>query len=157
MKKYIKIFLLGLTALYSTGCYKEPDIISEIVDKKGKVPQISIVWLGTQRTVAASLAVAPNLTVPVNTNTFLNFEFTGLESAKEFKVYWAPTSAGTKTLVSTTPAGGQTYDAAIRQYKIAVPIQAPATAGSRVYFGEIVGQNGLNSEFRSATLTITAQ
>lgn len=143
--------------MFSKGCYEEPDIISEIVDSKGNVPQISIVWLGTTRTVSASLAVAPNLSVPVNTNTFLNFEFTGLESAKEFKVYWAPTAAGTKTLVSTTPAGGQTYDANIRQYKLAVPIQAPATAGSRVYFGEIVGQNGLSSEFRSATLTITAQ
>lgn len=157
MKRYIRLIALGLSTVFFTACYEEPDIVGEYVDSVGNVPQLSMVWLGTVRTLQASLAVAPNQTVPVNTNTFLNLEFTGLEAAKEFKVYWAPTAAGTKTLVATVPAGGQTYDATIRQYKVAVPIQAPSAAGTRVYFGEIVGQNGLNSEFKSATLTTTAQ
>lgn len=155
--KDIKIFLftlLALSAVFMTGCYKEPDLLSEISTSKGKVAQISVVWIGTTRTITANTSVITGLTAAPGTNTNFNIEFTSEVPVKEFRVYWAPTASGTQTLVTTIPGGTQKYDATLRNYVLAVPITAQTTAKtSRVFFAEIVAESGLVSAQRSATLT----
>ncbi|MBA4852683.1 hypothetical protein [Emticicia sp. BO119] len=155
--KNIKIFLctlLALSAILMTGCYEEPDLINEITATKGKVAQISVVWLGTTRTTTANTSVITGLTAAPGTNTNFNIEFTSEVPVKEFRVYWAPTASGTKTLVATVPAGTQKYDAILRNYVLAVPVTAQETPKtSRVFFAEIVAENGLVSAQKSATLT----
>ena len=155
--KNIKIFLftlLTLSTVFMTGCYEEPDLLSEISTSKGKVAQISVVWLGTTRTITANTSVVTGLTTAPGTNTNFNIEFTSEVPVKEFRVYWAPTASGTQTLVATIPAGTQKYDATLRNYVLAVPITAQTAAKtSRVFFAEIVTENGLVSAQKSATLT----
>jgi hypothetical protein len=155
--KNIKVFLftlLALSAVFMTGCYEEPDLLSEITTSKGKVAQISVVWIGTTRTITANTSVVTGLTTAPGTNTNFNIEFTSEVPIKEFRVYWAPTASGTQTLVATIPAGTQKYDAILRNYVLAVPITAQTTAKtSRVFFAEIVAENGLVSAQKSATLT----
>lgn len=157
MKINIKIMLLSLVAassVFLSSCYKEPDLLSELAVSQGKVAQISIVWLGTTRTTAASTAVITGATVVAGSTTNCNIEFTSLVPVKEFKVYWAATATGTQTLVATVPAGGQKYDANLRQYTISVPITAQETKGTtRVFFAEIISENGLASAKKSAILT----
>ncbi|RFS14295.1 hypothetical protein [Emticicia sp. C21] len=146
--------LLALSAVFMTGCYKEPDLLSEISTSKGKVAQISVVWIGTTRTITANTSVVTGLTAAPGTNTNFNIEFTSEVPVKEFRVYWAPTASGTQTLVATIPAGTQKYDATLRNYVLAVPITAQTTAKTaRVFFAEIVAENGLVSAQKSATLT----
>jgi hypothetical protein len=155
--KSIKIFLftlLALSGIFMTGCYKEPDLLSEISTSKGKVAQISVVWIGTTRTTTANTSVVTGLTTAPGTNTNFNIEFTSEVPVKEFRVYWAPTASGTQTLVATIPAGTQKYDATLRNYVLTVPITAQTTAKtSRVFFAEILAENGLVSAQKSATLT----
>jgi hypothetical protein len=152
--KGILFTLLAFSAVFMTGCYKEPDLLSEISTSKGKVAQISVVWIGTTRTTTANTSVVTGLTTAPGTNTNFNIEFTSEVPVKEFRVYWAPTASGTQTLVATIPAGTQKYDATLRNYILAVPITAQTTAKtSRVFFAEIVSENGLVSAQKSATLT----
>ncbi len=155
--KNIKIALFTLLAfstVFMTGCYEEPDLLSEISTSKGKVAQISVVWIGTTRTTTANTSVVTGLTTAPGTNTNFNIEFTSEVPVKEFRVYWAPTASGTQTLVATIPAGTQKYDATLRNYVLTVPITAQTTAKtSRVFFAEIVAENGLVSAQKSATLT----
>lgn len=157
MKKYINRFLLAssiFSSMFLIGCYQEPDLISDLSVSKGKVAQISMVWLGTTRTVNSSLAVLPNLTTDANADTKINIEYTSEVPVKEFRVYYAATSTAAQTLVSTTLAGAQKYDPNTRNYVISLPIKAQETKKtSRVFFAEIVTDNGLVSTQKSATLT----
>lgn len=153
----IKILMLSFVVLASvllTGCYKEPDLLSDLATSKGKVAQISVVWLGTTRTTTSSTAVVTGATVNAASTTNFNIEFTSLVPVKEFRVYWAATATGTQTLVATVPAGGQKYDANIREYTISVPVTAQETKGTtRVFFAQIISENGLASAQKSAILT----
>lgn len=157
MKKNLNImsqFLILLTALSMTGCFKEPDLISDLTVSKGKVAQVAIVWLGTTRQVSSSTAIISGLTVDASASTNFNIEYTSEVPVKEFKVYWAATAAGAQTLVATVPAGTQKYDATLRNYVLAVPVTAQDTKGTtRLFFAEIVTENGLISVQKSATLT----
>ena len=157
MKKNINILFLALTlcsGVFLTSCYEEPDLISEISTSVGKVAQVSVVWLGTTRTVSSSSAVVTGLTVDARASTNFNIEFTSEIPVKEFKIYYAATSTGVQTLVTTIPAGTQKYDEVLRNYVLAVPIKAQETKGTtRVFFAEIIGDNGLASIQKSATLT----
>ena len=140
--------------VFTFGCYDEPDLISDISTSKGKVAQVSIVWLGTTRTVTSSTAVVTGQTVDASSSTNFNIEYTSEVPVKEFRVYWAATATGTQTLVSTIPAGTQKYDAVLRNYVLAVPVKAQDTKGTtRIFFAEIVADNGLVSVQKSATLT----
>jgi hypothetical protein len=142
------------TAVSLFGCYEEPDLISELTVSKGKVAQVSIVWLGTTRTTSSSTAIISGLTTDANAATNFNIEYTSEVPVKEFKVYWAATASGAQTLISTIPAGSQKYDAVLRSYVLAVPIKAQDTKGTtRLFFAEIVAENGLVSVQKSATLT----
>jgi len=157
MKKKLNILslclILSLT-LFMGGCFKEPDLISELTVSKGKVAQVAIVWLGTTRQVSSSTAIISGLTVDANAATKFNIEYTTEVPVKEFKVYWAATAAGTQTLVATIPAGTQKYDATLRNYVMAVPVTAQDTKGTtRLFFAEIVTENGLVSAQKSAILT----
>lgn len=157
MKKlfYIpQVWMMLFSVLLLSGCYKEPDLISELTVSKGKVAQVSIVWLGTIRTTSSSTAIISGLTTDASSSTNFNIEYTSEVPVKEFRVYWAATTSGAQTLVSTIPAGTQKYDAVLRSYVLAVPIKAQDTKGStRVFFAEIVAENGLVSAQKSATLT----
>lgn len=154
MKNNKLVLVLLMLVVFISGCYKEPDLISEISKSVGKVPQVSIVWLGTTRTTAASTAIISGQTVVAGASTFVNVEFTSLVPIKEFRVYYAANATGAQTLVSTTPSGGQKYNADLREYTIAIPITAQAAAGTtRVFFAEIVGTDGLLSAQKSAILT----
>ena len=152
--KVLLFTLLAFSTVFMTGCYEEPDLLNEISTSKGKVAQVSVVWIGTTRTTTANTSVVTGLTTAPGTNTNFNIEYTSEVPVKEFRVYWAPTAAGTQTLVATIPAGTQKYDATLRNYVLAVPITAQATAKTaRVFFAEIVTENGLVSAQKSATLT----
>ncbi len=152
--KVILFTLLAFSTIFMTGCYEEPDLLSEISTSKGKVAQISVVWIGTTRTITANTSVVTGLTTAPGTSTNFNIEYTSEVPVKEFRVYWAPTASGTQTLVATIPAGTQKYDATLRNYVLAVPITAQTTAKtSRVFFAEIVAESGLVSAQKSATLT----
>lgn len=146
-------FMVLLVSVSLFGCYEEPDLISDLVVSKGKVAQVSVVWLGPTRKVAANSAVIAGDTADANSATTFTIEFSSAVPVKEFKVYWAATTAGAQTLVSTVPSGGQKYDAILRSYVITVPIKAQETKGTnRVFFAEIVTDNGLLSIQKSATL-----
>jgi hypothetical protein len=157
MNKNIRLLLFSLLSLSSfvmTGCYEEPDLISDITTSKGKVAQVSVVWLGTTRTTTSSSAVVTGQTVNASAATTFNIEYTTLVPVKEFKVYWAATATGAQTLLTTVPAGGQQYDPAIRCYVVRVPVTAQDTKRTtRVFFAEIVTENGLSSDKKSAVLT----
>ncbi|PLK45514.1 hypothetical protein [Emticicia sp. TH156] len=152
--KVLVFTMLAATAVFMTGCYEEPDLIGDITTSKGKVAQISVVWLGTTRTTTANTSVVANQTTTPGANTNFNIEYTTQVPVKEFRVYWAATATGTQTLLTTIPAGSQKYDATLRSYVLAIPITAQTTAKtSRVFFAEIVTDNGLLSAQKSATLT----
>lgn len=154
MKKNILFVMLALSGFLLTGCYKEPDLISELTTSKGKVPQISVVWIGTTRTTTANTSVITGLTTNAGSTTNFNIEYTSEVPVKEFKVYWAATATGAQTLIATVPAGTQKYDPILRNYVLAVPITAQETKKStRVFFAEIVGADGLLSAQKSAILT----
>lgn len=157
MKKNSNILLLTLalcSGIFLSSCYDEPDLISEISTSVGKVAQVSVVWLGTTRTVTSSSAVVTGLTVDAGATTNFNIEFTSEVPIREFRIYYAATSTGAQTLVATIPAGTQKYDEVLRNYVLAVPVKAQDTKGTtRIFFAEIVGENGLASIQKSATLT----
>jgi hypothetical protein len=154
MKKNVLFVMLALSGFLLTGCYKEPDLISELTTSKGKVPQISVVWIGTTRTTTANTSVITGLTTNAGSTTNFNIEYTSEVPVKEFKVYWAATATGAQTLIATVPAGTQKYDPILRNYVLAVPITAQETKKStRVFFAEIVGTDGLLSAQKSAILT----
>jgi len=152
--KVVLFTLLASSAVFMTGCYEEPDLLSEITTSKGKVAQVAVVWLGTTRTTTANTTVVSAQTIAPGANTNFNIEYTSEVPVKEFRVYWAATATGAQTLLTTIPAGTQKYDATLRNYVLAVPITAQAAAKtSRVFFAEIVTENGLLSAQKSATLT----
>lgn len=157
MNKNIRILLFSLlsfSSLIMTGCYEEPDLISDITTSKGKVAQVSLIWLGSTRTITSSTAVVTGQTVDAKAATTVNIEYTTLVPVKEFKVYWAATATGAQTLVATVPAGGQQYDPKLRCYVVKVPVTAQDTKKTtRVFFAEIVTENGLVSAQKSAILT----
>ena len=153
--KNILFLIWAVFTVFSTaGCYEEPDLINEISTSVGKVAQVSIVWLGTARQVSSSTAIISGLTVDAGSSTNFNIEYTSEIPVKEFRVYWAATATGAQTLVATVPAGTQKYDAVLRNYVLSVPIKAQDTKGTtRVFFAEIVTDNGLLSAQKSAILT----
>lgn len=157
MKRNLNIMLLWLilsSAYFMVGCFQEPDLISDLTVSKGKVAQVAIVWLGSTRQVSSSTAIISGLTVEASAATNFNIEYTTEVPVKEFKVYWAATAAGAQTLITTIPAGTQKYNATLRNYVLAVPITAQETKGTtRLFFAEIVTENGLISAQKSATLT----
>jgi uncharacterized lipoprotein YajG len=157
MKKNTNVFSLVLllsSCFLLQSCYEQPDLISEISTSVGKVAQVSVVWLGTTRQVSSSSAVLPNQTVDAGDTTIFNIEFTSEIPVKEFRVYWAATATGTQTLISTLPSGAEKYDPVLRSYVFKVPVQAPDTKGAtRIFFAEIITDNGLASLRKSATLT----
>ncbi len=157
MNKNIKRLLFLLLCVSSatlTGCYEEPDLISDITTSKGKVAQISVVWLGDKREITANTSVVTGRTVDASSNTFFNIEYTTLVPVKEFRFYWAATATGAQTLITTVPAGTQQYDATLRNYTLRIPVTAQETKRStRLFFAEIITENGLVSAQKSATLT----
>ncbi len=157
MKKYIKLITFaGLLCqvAFLSSCYKEPDLISDITVSLGKVAQVSVVWLGPTRLTTANTSVITGIKVDPKSTTNFNIEYTSELPVKEFRVYWAASATGTQTLVATVPAGGQKYDAVLRNYVLVVPVQAQDTKGTtRTFFAEIITENGLASAQKSAVLT----
>lgn len=154
MKKYIKGVCAILVMIVTlTGCYKEPHLFEDLIDSKGKVAQIPVVWLGDAKVFNASGVLQPGLTVDAGKQVKVNIEYTTEIGVKEFKIYSAATTTGAQTLVSTTPAGGQKYDAELRNYVLSIPVTAPAGKGSTVVlFAEVITENGLASLQKNVTL-----
>ena len=142
MKRIIyQLMTVFVVAMGVTGCYKEPDLFDELLVSKGKVAQIPVVWLGDEKRFNASGVLQPGMAVDAGTTVKVNLEYTTEIGVKEFKIY-------------TTPAGGQKYDATLRNYILAIPIKAPADKGaSMVIFAEIITDNDLASSQKSVTLT----
>jgi hypothetical protein len=144
---------LVLINLPFSGCYKEPDLISDLSESVGKVAQVSVVWLGSTRTTTANNTVVTGLTVEAGTDTFFNIEFTSDVTVKEFRIYTAAAPTASKTLLSTIPSGAQVYDPALRCYALRVPITAPVGSNTvQYYFAEVLTINGLASDPKSAIL-----
>jgi hypothetical protein len=154
MKKYIKIVLTAISAICGlTGCYKEPDLFEDLLVSNGKVAQISVVWLGDTKVFSAAGVLQPGITVDSLSTVNVNIEYTSEVPVKEFKIYSAATTTGAPTLVSTTPAGGQKYDAELRNYVVKVPVTAPKAKNTTlVFFAEVIGENDLASSQRNVTL-----
>jgi hypothetical protein len=154
MKKYIKAIFAILSALFVlTGCYKEPDLFEDLLVSNGKVPQISVLWLGDKKVFSAAGVLQPGITVDSTTTVMVNVEFTSEIPLKEFKLYWAATTTGTQTLISTTPAGTQKYDQELRNYVVKIPITAPKSKNTTwVIFAEAIGDNSMASTQKNVTL-----
>ncbi|WAC09813.1 hypothetical protein [Dyadobacter pollutisoli] len=154
MKKYMKVIFAILSAAFVlTGCYKEPDLFEDLLVSNGKVPQISVLWLGDKKVFSAAGVLQPGITVDSMTTVMVNIEYTSEIPLKEFKIYSAATTSGAQTLVSTTPAGTQKYDTELRNYVMKIPVTAPKSKNTTlVIFAEAIGNNGLASSQKNVTL-----
>jgi hypothetical protein len=154
MKKYIKtVFAIFSATFVLTGCYKEPDLFEDLLVSNGKVPQISVLWLGDTKVFSAAGVLQPGITVDSTTTVMVNIEYTSEIAVKEFKIYSAATTSGTQTLLSTTPAGSQQYDKELRNYVMKVPVTAPKSKNTTVViFAEAIGENSLPSTRKNVTL-----
>ncbi|WP_031525822.1 hypothetical protein [Dyadobacter crusticola] len=157
MKKYIKLACAPLFALvFLSSCYEEPDLFDDLLVSNGKVAQIAVLWLGDTKVYSAAGVLQPGITVDSATMVNVNIEYTSEIGVKEFKVYSAPTTTGTQTLIATVPAGTQKYDAELRNYVVKVPVKAPQARNTTiVLFAEVIADNGLPSSQRNVTLKTT--
>lgn len=154
MKKYITGYFAIMALLATlTSCYKEPDVFEDLIDSKGKVAQIPVVWLGETKVFNSGGVLQPGATVNAGSQVKVNIEYTSEIGVKEFKIYSAATATGTQTLVSTTAAGAEKYDAELRNYVISIPVTAPAGKNATVVlFAEVITENGLASLQKNVTL-----
>jgi hypothetical protein len=154
MKKYITGFFAFMALFVTlTSCYKEPDMFEDLIDSKGKVAQIPVVWLGDTKVFNTGGVLQPGASVAAGSQVKVNIEYTSEIGVKEFKIYSAATATGTQTLVSTTAAGGERYDAELRNYVIGIPVTAPAEKNATVVlFAEVITENGLASLQKNVTL-----
>ncbi|MFC0186164.1 hypothetical protein ACFFJX_28520 [Pseudarcicella hirudinis] len=128
VKNIYKLALLSVIAIFATSCYKENNIIDGILDSKGKVAQIAVFWPGTTRLTATGSLIT-SVTVDTLSSVNCTIEYTTEVDVKEFRLYSAPTAAGTKTLISTVPLKDSKvkFDNDLRNYVVTIPVQAPRT------------------------------
>ena len=145
MKKYIAIFFLITTM---TSCYKENEIVPDVLVSKGKIANISVFWAGTTR-------LTTSVTVDAATQVPVTVEYISEEAVKEFRLYSRPGTTGTFVLLNTTPfaSAGVKYDAKLRNNVANFNVTAPTAKNATIqYAAEIVTTNDLLSALRTVTV-----
>lgn len=149
MKKILSIFSICALMLGGlTGCYKENEIVPDLLTSLGNVPYISVFWAGTTR-------LTTTVTVDSGTDVVLTAEYLSEVPVKEFRLLTRVGTTGTYTLVSTTPlaSAGVVYDAKLRNNVVKFTIKAPAAKNAtQQYAAEITGTNELIGVQRSVTI-----
>jgi hypothetical protein len=145
MKKYIAMFFLIATM---TSCYRENEVVPDVLVSKGKIANISVFWAGTTR-------LTTTITVDATTQVPLTVEYISEESVKEFRLYSRAGTTGTFVLLTTIPvaSAGVRYDTRLRNNVATFNVTAPAVKNATVQFAsEIVTTNDLLSAQRTVTV-----
>ncbi len=145
MKKYIAIFFLITTM---TSCYKENEVVPDVLVSKGKIANISVFWAGATR-LTTTVTVDPTSQVPVTV------EYISEEAVKEFRLYSRNGTTGTFVLLSTIPfaSAGVKYDTKLRNNVASFNVTAPAGKNATTQFAaEVVTTNDLLSAQRTVTV-----
>ena len=150
MKKIFKnILIVATLCIGLSGCYKENDVIDELWVSKGKVAQISVVWLETT-------SRSTTVTVDASTNASMVIEYTSELPVKEIRVYRGATSAevaAATTPYATIPVSAAMYDANLRNYVVKVPVAASTAKNTTVIAGaEVITNNDLPSARKNVTI-----
>lgn len=154
VKNIFKLTLLSAFTIFVTSCYKENNIVDDILDSKGKVAQITVIWAGNNRSTKTG-SIITSVTVKPLTSVNCTIEYTTEIDVKEFRLYSAPTVSGAKTLVVTVPLADSKvrYDKDLRNYVVTIPFIAPdKKAATTIVFAEIVTTNELQSAQKSVTI-----
>jgi hypothetical protein len=138
--------------LFLTSCYKEDDVVTDLWDSKGQVPNVSVWGVGTTTgyKTANTVTVAPGGTA----NLYLQyFAPTGIE-VKEIRLLQRIGAASAPTTALSTIAGNTgKFDQTARQLVLEVPITAPATRNATMtIFIDPVGSNDLLGARRTVTI-----
>lgn len=149
MKKILTIF--SIVALLSS-CYKENEIIPDVLVSKGKIANIAVIWAGPTRPTTT-------LTVDAGTVVPVTLEFFSDEPIKEFKLYSRPATTGTYVLFSTVAVSmaSVVYDAKLRNSVVKFNVTAPAAKNATLQVAaEIITTNELPSGQRTVTIRTKA-
>lgn len=141
MKKYIAIFFVIATM---TSCYKENEIVPDVLVSKGKIANISVFWAGLTR-------LTTTVTVDAASQVPVTMEYISEEPVKEFRLYSRNGTTGTFVLLTTVPfaSAGVKYDDRLRNNIAKFNVTAPPTKNAIVQFAaEIVTTNDLLSTQR---------
>jgi hypothetical protein len=154
--KNIKILLL-MTLLTSslTSCYKENDVVTDLWQSVGKVPNISVWGVGAAAgyTISTTVTVAPG----ANANLYLQYFAPEGITVKEIKIYQRlGATTNPITLVNTLPGSTGQFDQQARQLVLNTPLVASTTRNTAItYFIDAIGSNDLVSARRSVTVRST--
>jgi hypothetical protein len=137
-----------------TSCYKENEIVPEVLVSKGKIANISVFWAGTTR-------LTTTVTVDAATQVPVIVEYISEEPVKEFRLYSRIGTPGTTpgTIVFTGPfvllatvpfaSAGVKYDTKLRNNVATFNVTAPTAKNATIQVAsEIVTTNDLLSAQR---------
>ncbi|MFN4144763.1 MAG: hypothetical protein ACK4GN_02985 [Runella sp.] len=145
----------ALLLIFLTSCYKENDVVADLWENKGLVPNISVWAVGITPgfKTTTSVTVAPSGTV----NLYLQyFAPTGIE-VKELRLFQriGATTAPT-TPLTTIPGNTGKFDQQARQLVLETTLTAPATRNATMtVFIDPVGSNDLVGARRTVTIRTT--
>jgi hypothetical protein len=141
--------------LLLTSCYQENDVVADLWDSKGLVPNVSVWGVGTATgyKTATTVTVAPG----ASANLYLQyFAPTGID-VKEIRLLQRIGAATAPTTALSTIAGSTgKFDQTARQLVVEVPITAPNTRNATMtVFIDPVGSNDLVGARRTVTIRTT--
>lgn len=145
MKKIIAIFFVITTM---TSCYKENEIVPNVLVSKGKIANISVFWAGTTR-------LTTTVTVDAASQVPVIVEYISENPVKEFRLYSRNGTTGTFILLTTIPfaSAGVKYDARLRNNVVTFNVTAPTAKNATTQFAaEVVTDNDLLSAQRTVTV-----
>lgn len=148
IKIIFKLTLLSVFIIFVSSCYKENNIVDNLLDSKGKVAQIANFWTGNDR-LAKNGSLSTGVTVKPLTSVNCTIEYTTEIEVKEFRLYNAKTLAVTVSLADSKVR----YDKDLRNYVVTIPFTAPDKKDvTTTVFAEIVTTNGLQSAQKSVKI-----
>lgn len=144
-----------IVILLLASCYQEDDVVQDLWDSKGLVPNVSLWGVATTAgyTTATTVTVAPG----ANVNLYLQyFAPTGI-TVKEIRLLQRLGAATAPTTpLSTLPGTVGTFNETARQLVANVPLTAPATRNATLtVFIDPVGSNDLVGARRTVTIRTT--
>jgi hypothetical protein len=156
MKNIRILLLMSLVLMGSlTSCYKENDVVADLWQSVGKVPNISVWGVGATAgyTIATTVTVAPG----ANANLYLQYFAPEGITVKELKIYQRiGATTNPTTLVNTLPGTTGQFDQQARQLVANIPLAASTTRNTAItYFIDAIGSNDLISTRRSVTVRST--
>ena len=144
-----------IVILILTSCYKENDVVADLWDSKGQVPNVSVWGLGTAPgyTTTTSLTVAPGTTA----NLYIQYLAPTGVTVKEIRLLQRIGAATAPTTsLQNLPGTTGTFDATARQLVANITLTAPATRGATMtVFIDPVASNDLVGVRRTVTIRTT--